>query len=196
MTKVTIDRELLERCLPFLSDTPDLVQIGAEELAGELRAILAQPAAPADGEAFCNGHCTWLDHHPDCVRATPADGEAVEVVAYMDHHDTLSHDAPRTAHFALMTVAQHQRIVAKLREELEILHRQLDKFRSQSHGIPALAEHERLHEQIAQRDAKLAVVVEALRGMLEYFPEGASDGECFSVETARAALAAAGVGDE
>lgn len=31
---------------------------------------------------------------------------------------------------------------------------------------------------------------EALEGMLEYFPEGASDGECFAVDVARAALAA------
>ena len=33
-------------------------------------------------------------------------------------------------------------------------------------------------------------LVEALEGMLEYFPEGHSDGECFSVERAKQALAA------
>lgn len=31
---------------------------------------------------------------------------------------------------------------------------------------------------------------EALEGMLEYFPEGASDGECFAVDAARAAISA------
>jgi len=46
-TKLLIDRELLERALPYLSNTPDLVQLGAEELADELRAALA---APVHGE--------------------------------------------------------------------------------------------------------------------------------------------------
>lgn len=36
-----------------------------------------------------------------------------------------------------------------------------------------------------------AQLLEALEGMVEYFPEGASDGECFSVDAARAAIAAA-----
>lgn len=34
-------------------------------------------------------------------------------------------------------------------------------------------------------------LLEALEGMVEYFPEGSSDGECFSVDAARAAIAAA-----
>lgn len=34
-------------------------------------------------------------------------------------------------------------------------------------------------------------LLEALEGMVEYFPEGASDGECFSVDAARTAIAAA-----
>jgi len=45
--------------------------------------------------------------------------EEINVAAYMDHHGTLSHDAPRVAHFALMPVAQHQRITEALRGELE-----------------------------------------------------------------------------
>lgn len=32
---------------------------------------LHQPVAD-EQEAFCNGHCTWLDHHPGCVRSAPA----------------------------------------------------------------------------------------------------------------------------
>ena len=51
-TKLLIDRELLERCLPFLSDTPDLVQNGAEALGGELRAILAAPQPSAVPNGF------------------------------------------------------------------------------------------------------------------------------------------------
>lgn len=40
-------------------------------------------------------------------------------------------------------------------EEIEILQRQLDRFRNQSHGIPALAEHERLRQQLSEHDALL-----------------------------------------
>ena len=76
------------------------------------------------------------------------EGEGVGVVAYMDHHDTLSHDAPRTAHFALMTVAQHQRLMAA---EIQ---KRFDGNEQSSR------EH---REELAQRDAKLAGVVEALR---------------------------------
>ena len=58
-TKLLIDRELLERCLPFLSDTPDLVQNGAEALGGELRAMLAaapaQPAVQGEFGDACQG---------------------------------------------------------------------------------------------------------------------------------------------
>lgn len=38
-------------------------------------------------------------------------------------------------------------------------------------------------------------LLEALEGMVEYFPEGSSDGECFSVDAARAAIAAARKGE-
>ena len=50
----------------------------------------------------------------------------------------------------------------------------------------------------AQRDEGLAREAElrsALQGMLEYFPEGYSDGEHFSIETAKAALAFPGCAD-
>lgn len=42
----------------------------------------------------------------------------------------------------------------------------------------------------AKDQGELERLREALEGMLEYFPEGASDGECFAVDAARAALAA------
>ena len=173
------------------------------DLFNELVALLAQPAAPAD--------------------------EAVEVVAWQDaENPSYTTGERRQMHGwatdgypirELMTVAQHQRIVAseclrviqqgvdsrnkticELREELELLHRQLDKFRSQSHGIPALAEQERLREQLAQRDAaieewsgtavqngmecdrlneKLAGVVEALKVARELIAHGDfADGYC------------------
>lgn len=37
-------RALLERTLPYLNNTPDLVQFGAEELAVEIRALLTSPS--------------------------------------------------------------------------------------------------------------------------------------------------------
>jgi hypothetical protein len=35
--------------------------------AGDVRWTEDADAFLADH--FCDGHCTWLDHHPDCVRA-------------------------------------------------------------------------------------------------------------------------------
>lgn len=51
-----------------------------------------------------------------------------------------------------------------------------------------------LHAPIAQTapPQEQSGLREALEGMLEYFPEGASDGECFAVDAARAALSAQG----
>ena len=44
-----------------------------------LRAALAQPE-----ETFCDTHCTWRDHHPDCDVARPEPGP--EPVAYLWQH--------------------------------------------------------------------------------------------------------------
>lgn len=78
----------------------------------------------------------------------------------------------------LMTVAQHERITAALAAEVERLKRENANIRVKwtEYGRELEAEVQRLRE--------------ALEGMLEYFPEGASDGECFAVDAARAALAA------
>jgi hypothetical protein len=57
----------------------------------------------------------------------------------------------------------------------------------------------RIRTLAAQRDEGLAREAElrsALQGMLEYFPEGYSDGEHFSIETAKAALAFRGCADQ
>ena len=114
--KLLIDRELLERVAkPVLFRSHEDAHADA---CAELRAILAQSA--------------------------PADGEAVEVVAWQDAENPLYTTGERRQMHAwatdgypireLMTVAQHQRIVA-------------------------------------QRDAKLAGVVEALRAADEYLSD-------------------------
>jgi hypothetical protein len=48
-----------------------------------LKAALAQPEQEPD-ESFCDTHCTWHDHHPDCLMAQP-----VQVpVAWLRHRDS------------------------------------------------------------------------------------------------------------
>ena len=65
-------------------------------------------------------------------------------------------------------VGHLERKIAEQCEELEILNKQLDRFRSQSHGIPALAEHERLSEELAQHRQQAGKLVEALRQVRGY----------------------------
>lgn len=94
-------------------------------------------------------------------------------------------------------------------EEIEMLQRQLDRFRNQAHGIPALAEHERLQQHIAALEAEnellrgtpqpapdVRALVEALELWLADYDEVAAnpDFEPFPhvaerVEKSRAALA-------
>lgn len=60
-------------------------------------------------------------------------------------------------------VGHLERKISEQCEELEILHKQLDRFRDGSHGIPALAEHERLSQELAQHRQQAGKLVEALR---------------------------------
>ena len=115
--KLLIDRELLERIDESAICDGTDATI-SDELFTQLVAALTQPA-PAEGE----------------------------VVAYMDHHDTLSHSAPGTDHFALMTVAQHQRMMVQRDAKLEWV----------------LAMNKALDESNLRIGKKLAGVVEALR---------------------------------
>lgn len=52
----------------------------------------------------------------------------------------------------------------------------------------SLAREQALQQRLTAADERADVLTSALEGMLEYFPEGHSDGECFSVEMAKAAL--------
>lgn len=61
-----------------------------------------QPSDDA-AERYCDGHCTWLDHAPGCVRAEPADDSEIEraITSYASavwHHDS---DAMRDAYVRL-----------------------------------------------------------------------------------------------
>ena len=46
-----------------------------------------------------------------------------------------------------------------------------------------------MKDRLRASEARNAELRSALEGMVEYFPEGHSDGECFSVEAANSALA-------
>lgn len=60
----------------------------------------------------------------------------------------------------LCRLSDAQRAIAELREEISDLHQKLDKFYNQSHGIPALAEIERLREECERlRNCLLEVTV-------------------------------------
>lgn len=51
-----------------------------------------EASAAQAGEAFCDGHCTWAEHHPDCHRAARTDaggadsGLAAEYRDWIDFH--------------------------------------------------------------------------------------------------------------
>lgn len=46
----------------------------------------------------------------------------------------------------------------------------------------------KVYDLLDEAMARQIVLVEALEGMIEYFPEGHSDGECLSIEIANRAL--------
>lgn len=46
----------------------------------------AQPQEQPEQDKFCDSHCTWRDHHPDCVRAEqPQRTLTDEVIANLWH---------------------------------------------------------------------------------------------------------------
>ena len=142
-----------------------------------------EPPEHADGEAFCDGHCTWLDHHPDCVRAMPADGDAVEVF----------YDCREIGEGDWMPCDLRHYTYCQKQPEMD------------TRAFVLLHQHQRI---LAQRDAKLAGVVEALRSISKEdyeAPHDAADSEISRSKglcvmrmrlIATAALAALEVGDE
>ena len=104
------------------------LDVQLEMLSDAIAQAKATPAEPDEGEAFCDGHCTWLDHHPECPRAEPTEPtEAVEVVAWLSPETTeavipgAGYDllVSEDCHLEpLMTVAQHKRLMAAKDGEL------------------------------------------------------------------------------
>jgi hypothetical protein len=52
----------------------------------DLRAALAQP-----DESFCDTHCTWHNHHPDCAFAQPERKPLTDAEVYALVDATLEH---------------------------------------------------------------------------------------------------------
>ena len=50
-----------------------MIALRMQEEIDDLRAALAQP-----DELFCDTHCTWRDHHPDCFMARTEKGPEPE----------------------------------------------------------------------------------------------------------------------
>jgi len=76
--------------------------------------------------------------------------------------------------------------LAALREELDESNRLLESVRKDWFDMKS--QRDSFQQRLADAERRNAVLTEALEGMIEYFPEGHSDGECFSVERAKAAL--------
>ncbi len=79
-------------------------------------------------------------------------------------------------------------VVERLKAELANLRKLHDSTCAQL--AEAREDRNKLGDRYDAAEAKLAELRSALEGMVEYFPEGHSDGECFSVEKAKAALSA------
>ena len=145
MTKVTIDRELLERIAkPVLFRSDEDAHADA---CAELRVILAAPRQPEGGDGL--EVVGW--HHSHAEVAT---SDKARVVTWL----------PECVE-PLCRLSDAKRAIAELREEMTDLHRKLDKFYNQSHGIPALAEIERLRAErdtLRQQRDKLAQILRDL----------------------------------
>ena len=79
---------------------------------------------------------------------------------------------------------------AALREEFDSYKIKRTEF---AHRVGDLTEKseqiiDALQQRLTVAEQRIVVLTEALEGMIEYFPEGHSDGECFSVERANLSL--------
>ena len=75
---------VLVNCTEYMSYGAPITTADAErhEAISALRAALEQPGQ----DKFCDSHCTWRDHHPDCVRAEqPQRTLTDEVIANLWH---------------------------------------------------------------------------------------------------------------
>lgn len=147
MTKVTIDRELLERIETWVTDDCEALR--------ELQAILAAPRQP-EGEGL-----EVVGFASECglvvLRGLPITG-AVQIKA----------SAHKVYDVPLCRLSDHLRAIAELREECKIQRNSLAGARNQLRAnrleterlavdwLAAVAERDTLRQQLAERDAQIA----------------------------------------
>jgi hypothetical protein len=158
MSKVLVERELLER---IAHDDEGIASLADFE---ELKRVLTQPAEAEGVEVAAK-----------CVNRKGLRHNAM----LSDYGLTLQHGEPlvrQSDHLAALSAVTAER--DRLQEEMAELWKRIDKFQSQSHGITALAENERLRaEAEALRVALLGIasVNPAERG-IDWAKAYASDG--------------------
>jgi len=152
MSKVLVDRELLERIVN--TNMADYAVIAYQHK--EIRAILVQPAEAEGVEARLR---TVIDE-------LKAGFVVCEECGGQEDTATLDCVPELEAIAAALSAVTAER--DRLREEMAELWKRIDKFQSQSHGITALAEIERLRAEV-ERYVPLHEAVQRAAGEL---PEG------------------------
>lgn len=193
--KLLIDRELLERIPLDL-----LIKYGYNQTAAKIEKLLAADHAAHDLDMVGQqpepqGEIVTV-YDPDSRSYEEHEVGPITIVQHLDTKG--SRKALGAMNAKLRCKVGHlERKIAEQCQELEILHKQLDRFRDQAHGIPALAEHERLREQIAAERQRAEGAVEALRDIADDYSErfdmsspSTNPGMKIVVENAREALAA------
>lgn len=129
MSKVLVDRELLERCVDRWACCAIVETPGAEQAWLELRAVV-KAAQPAEAEGAL----------PDRMEVAPYQTVDRGSVNYR-----CGWNAYRKEAIAALSAVTAER--DRLQEEMAELWKRIDKFQSQAHGITALAEIERLRAE-------------------------------------------------
>ena len=150
-------RELMEQICVELEHDNDRYMLGRE-----LRKALATPPADDADMGGQAGEEVVTIYDPE---SRSYEEHLVGSITIVQHLDTKgSRKALGAMNAKLRCKVGHlERRIAEQCEELETLHKQLDRFRDGSHGIPALAEHERLRQELAQHRQQAGKLVEALR---------------------------------
>lgn len=104
-----------------------------------------------------------------------------DIIGQVIAEDAAERRAPTTVETALkFSVFELRQQLAEVTNERDEWHHASDVY---------FGSWKRTEEELKASEARNAKLRSALEGMVEYFHEGHSDGECFSVEAANSALA-------
>lgn len=176
----------------------DALHAEAEALRAENAALQAKVVAQ---DRLIRQSGDWIESVRDEVLCHLANGTEHAVAIHEEAHALYQTSASLIADIdAFLTATQALEVQAEQGERQEVAcwvpRACLDKLRNGHNNSPAVltdgpAEfNDTPLYTTPQPGPDVRGLVEALEGMLEYFPEGNSDGECFSIEKSEAALAA------